>query len=384
MGVLLEQSTAPVRYSGFFRYWGFFLAGRNEKETVMERQRTTFTAMAVATITTTAVLFGGLWATESAAATKSRAQREADKLVVAALQYEINGSRPQREEALDEAFRSSPDHPAASWHSGFIEEDDLWLRWDEVPKIAKENERLDMYRRVRGEYAATIEGRLQLAGWCADHKLIDQQRAHLVEVLAISPDHLGARSLLGYQKIDGSWFTAEEIRQSVVRTEEVIAGLQEWRPKLEAIRTKLRGRSGRQRDLALEELEAIDDVAALPAIELVFCGDTQEMARLGVETIDRIPSHEAAVSLCRQAVFSPWPKVAQSAIDRLKSRDMHTYVPALLSSMPSLIQSRTELYVAPRGRVYCRHVFSIEKATHRELAVFDTLYNPTILVEPGY
>ena len=55
-----------------------------------------------------------------------------------------------------------------------------------------------------------MEGQWKLAEWCHEHGLPDQRKTHLQRVIELDPDHVEARRLLGYSKIDGKWMTQEE------------------------------------------------------------------------------------------------------------------------------------------------------------------------------
>lgn len=327
------------------------------------------------------VLSGVGWLTVSVASaeTKAERQRAAAELVAEALFCEVYGKDAQRNELLESALDKVPGYVPVLWHTGHVRVHDKWLKFDELPELAAEDQRLSAYGSVRREYPKTLQGRLALAEWCAKKKLIDQQRAHLTEVLAINPDHRQARQLLGFRLVDGAWLSQQEISQAAVRTRQVSDALRQWTPRLTQIRKALRHRSQHQREEATKRLRAIADPAAIPAIELVFCADDHQDALLGVETLDQISTHEAAVALARQAVFSPWQDVRKSAAQKLKTRDKQHYVPPLLSALQSPVQSRAGLYQEPSGRLAYRHIFYREGEGHRELAVLDTRYYRSFL-----
>lgn len=318
---------------------------------------------------------GWLGGTAASAATKAERHRAAAELVSEALFHEIYGQDSKRSEFLASALKQVPDYAPALWHSGRVGVRDGWVKYDELPKLAAEDERLTAYRHVRQKYPKTLQGRLALAEWCAKQKLVDQQRAHLTEVLEINPDHQQARRLLGYRLVDGAWLSQQEISQAGIRARQVADALRQWTPRLTQIRKDLRQRSKRQREEATKRLRAIADPAAVPAIELVFCGDNEQAALLGVRTLGQIAAHEAAVALARQAVFSPWQNVREAAAGKLKTRDRHDYVPPLLSALQSPVQSRAGIYQEPSGRLAYRHILYREGQEHRELAVFDTMYS---------
>ena len=123
-----------------------------------------------------------------------------------------------------------------------------------------------------------------------------------------------------------------------------------------------------------KRLAAVQDAAAVPSLELVFCGDTEPMARVGVDKFAEMTVAEASLALARQALFSPWEAVRKAAVEKLKTRDRETYVPELLSAMASPTQSRIELFQEPDGRLLYRHAFYRPGQERDELAVLDTMY----------
>ena len=174
---------------------------------------------------------------------------------------------------MDLALEAAPDYPPARWHSGYVRADNRWVKFDEVPALAPQNQRLAAYRRIREKYRETVEDQLALAAWCKKAGLLDQWRAHLGNVLALNPDHQEARAALGYQRVDGIWLTPQEIAGANVRAAAAVAALNKWKPKLLAIRSGLQNSNPNRREVARQRLAAIQDAAAVPSLELVFCGD---------------------------------------------------------------------------------------------------------------
>lgn len=331
------------------------------------------------------VLASGMgWLTVGTASAETKAERTraACELVAEALFCEVYGKDAQRNDFLESALDKMPGYVPALWHTGHVRHNKQWVKFDELPKLSAEDARLTAYERGRGQYPKTLQGRLALAEWCAKRKLIDQQRAHLTEVLAIDPDHQQARQLLGFRLVDGSWLSAEEIAEAGIRARQVAARLEEWGPRLAQIRQGINSRGQQKREKARERLRDIHDPAVVPAIELVFCADDEDAALLGVQTLDQIAGHEASVALARQAVFSPWGKVREAATAKLKPRDKQDYVPPLLAALQSPVQSRAGLYAEPNGRLTYRHILYREAEDHRDLAVLDTRYLPVTLTGP--
>ena len=318
----------------------------------------------------------------TAAESTAALARAAAEYVSQALQAETEGKNARREARLQDALEAAPDDPAARWHSGYIWADHRWVKFDEVSAVATQNQRLAAYRRMREKCRETIEDQLALAAWCKNAKLPDQWRAHLGNVLALNPDQPEARALLGYQRVDGIWLTPQEIGQANLRVAAAIAALNKWKPKLLAIRSGLQNSNPMHREVARQRLSAVQDAAAVPALELVFGGDTEPMALVGVNKFAGMTVADASLALARQALFSPWEAVRKAAVEKLKTRNRETYVPGLLSAMQSPTQSRIELFQEPDGRLLYRHAFYRPGQQRDELLVLDTMYQNNFSFAP--
>ena len=308
--------------------------------------------------------------------------RAAADYVSQALQAETDGNNVRREARLQDALEAVPDHAAAHWHSGYVWADNRWIKFDDVPALMPKNQRLAVYRALREKYRQTVEDQLALAAWCKKAKLQEQWRAHLGNVLTLNPDHPEARTLLGFQRVDGIWLTTQEIQRGSARAGAAIAALKQWKPKLLAIRSGLQHPNPNHREVARQRLAAVQDAAAVPSLELVFCGDTEPMALVGVNKFAEMPVADASVALARQALFSPWPEVRKAAVEKLKTRNRETYVPVLLSAMASPTQSRMALFHDPDGRLLYRHAFYRPGHDRDELVVLDTMYDNNFTFAP--
>ncbi len=305
-------------------------------------------------------------------------RNDASGLVSDALRQEIDGDNAHRGALLREAHERAPQLASAYWHTGYVKHGSQWLRYDEIPKLAAQSQRLAAYRAARQSYPDTIDGQLALAGWCARCNLPTQQRVHLTRVLELSPDHISARTQLGYRRINGMWLTSFELEEQVNRATRRDRAMRKWIPKLLADRSAIVGRSARRRKRAEERLLAINASDATEAIERVFSSYNEETALLGVRMLSNNTGREATAGLARQAVYSPSESVRNAAIQELRSRSFDSFVPGLLSVMVSPTQTRRELYQDMSGRTLYRHVFYREGQETAQMAVFETDYGPSL------
>jgi len=311
----------------------------------------------------------------ASSATKQERQQRAEALVKKALTKQSQAYHDtERRKLLEAALVEVPEYAPAMWHSGNVRFHNRWVAADEVPELVEEDRRYQAYFNVRSEYDESVAGQLELAAWCREHGLEEQERAHLTAVLSVEPDHRQARARLGFKRVDGAWLSEDEITEAAERAIALRKDLVKWRPQLNRILKGLASRSLRRQEAAKEELLAIDHPAAIPAMELTLSLRAEPVAQLMVTTLDGISGRDASLALARQAVFSPWKSVRREASYRLRGRKMESFVPALLSSIYTPVQSRAEIYRAPGGRLLYTHVFYREGQTHKQLAVMQTMY----------
>jgi len=322
---------------------------------------------------------GGLSMGSAVAASEPSGLDPAAEAVKKALDLEARGADAERRELLAAALAEDPRFAPARWHSGFVERDHQWVKFDEAAADLAGDLRLAAYRKKRAETPETVEGQLELAQWCAKRGLVDQARAHLTWVLDRRPDHPEARRMLGHQLVAGTWMSPDELAAAAERAKSLSAAMQEWRPYLLKTLDELAHRSPQRREHGLRRFRAIDEAAAIAPVEVLFGAHSLPAAMLAVEWLDKRPEPEAAWALARQAVVSPWADVREAAALALKSRDVHDYVSALLSAMGSSVQSRASLYRAPSGRLMYRHVFVRRGPDRDDVAVLETEYRNTVL-----
>jgi len=305
--------------------------------------------------------------------------RKAARLVGKALIYESKGSDEVRNAMLIAAREKLPDFAPALWHSGYVQHQGEWIKFDEFSESAAQNMWLEPYRKVRPRYADTVAGQMALAAWCTKRKLPEQRRAHLSRVLSLDPENAEARRLLGLQLFDGRWLTEAELYEARQQAAETSTALARWRKQLEKIRAGFAHEKRLNREVAAERLRAIEDPEAVPAIEEALFNVSEPAALAAVDTLAAISAHEAAATLTRWGVFSPWVSVREAAAEALSSRKMDDYVPLLLSALSSPLEVRSELMFSPRGRQFYRFTLTREQQARNEVAVVDT---PNLFVAP--
>lgn len=329
----------------------------------------------------TYVLFAALVVSQAAIAfagspAESKSATDPDDLVALALLAEARGDQQARADFLQQALAAAPDLPAAHWQSGKVWHGEAWVTPEQAAAQLEEDRRLAEYRNVRDSYADTIDGQLELAGWCQRKGLHDQARAHWTRVLDLNPGHVAARRELGHRWVEGVWLTPAEQAAGLRRAIQAEQSLTAWSPKLEKLRDALDRRNQRQREIALERLKEIKDPLAIPALEAVLGPHNETAALALVDILAGIPGADAATALARQAVFSPSDYVRGEAAKKLHARPYEEFVPTLLAAMYTPVQTKVQLYILPEGRLLYRHAFFREGIDRGELQLNDVGYQP--------
>ncbi|MEQ8789756.1 MAG: polymorphic toxin-type HINT domain-containing protein [Pirellulaceae bacterium] len=311
---------------------------------------------------------------EISAATRAERLRASEEYVQEALHREIYGLDGERQELLERAADETPDFAPAMWHRGYVRWQNKWVKAEEIPAKAESDARVAAYRKVRDDYPPTAAGQLELANWCAKKGLADREQAHLMAVLDHEPNHVEARTRLGFHRIDGEWVSDAEIDEAARELDATRESLAKWQSEIDAIAKLLSTKSELKRDAARQRVEKITDADAVPALEHHLAGEGQAAAELAVAAIDRIQTHEAAQALGRLAVFSPWTEIRAQAAKCLRERSQDTYVPSLLATMYTPMIAQTRVVPGRGGRLLYRHAFMREGQGERELLVLDTAY----------
>jgi len=210
-----------------------------------------------------------------------------------------------------------------------------------VEKVQPVRPELAEYEKVRRQHPNTVQGQMEMADWCRDHRLAAQRKTHLERVLQLDPDQPEARRLLGYRKINDQWMTLEEEMAAQGKVKRTINGYTAWVTQQEA---ELQDSRGKQRSAEIEwvkkinqwrhwldgtrqaeqgktNLRSINDPMAIFGLAERLKKDTRSDARLMyVEALARINTHEARGPLAMCAIDDPVEEVRLSSLDELEKQ----------------------------------------------------------------
>jgi len=211
----------------------------------------------------------------------------------------------------------------------------ITLAADRVAEVIADGTARALYERILPRMPQTVEGNLQMAAWCRDNHLSDQSDRHLEQVLALDPDNLQARSLLGYvRQDDGAWLTRQQyleadgrkLYQGRYRTQQEIELLEaarkkklaerEWTANVRRWREELA--NPRRAEQALAKLLEIRDPLAVPAVSQVLSKETDARAvDLLFEVLAHIGSPEAMQILLEHSMDNIDEELRLTALDHV-------------------------------------------------------------------
>lgn len=306
-----------------------------------------------------------------------------DAAVEFALRMELEGRNTDRNSLLLKVLEDDQEHAAAHWHLGQIKVGEEWLPYDRV--IHEDGDRwhlLYLYRQNRDERKDTIDDHFYLADGAHERGMWDEERAQLMRIVELDWDNAEARRRLGDQLVDGFWVTREEVDQFLRTMLETRAHLDEWTPRVQPIVDRLQ-RSRRQAwDQARDELFAIRDPAAIPAVETALAGAGDDGASLYLDWLSRLDAWEASVALARQAVYSPSAAVRARSQLLLKERRIDDYAPVLLSCIRTDPESQAASFVTPLGGLMYVQQMRIESQYEVRTVNLSVIYGPEELYLP--
>jgi hypothetical protein len=304
-----------------------------------------------------------------------------ERLVRAALEAEIQGNPAERGRLLAEALRLDPTFAPARWHSGFVRIGDEWIKLDDVPQRTAGDRVLAAYRKQRDALVDTADNHRQLARWCRKNQLPEEERVHWAHVLAFDPHDAEALAALGLQLYQGRLMSRSQIEREKTAAGRRLQATRVWQPKLLKWRRAIETGAPEKLDEALRGLADVSDPAAIPALEAVFAVDGKgetivALNRALVDTLEPLHDPAATEVLLRRAVVGEPEPVRDLAIEALKKRPMHAYVPQLIAALPGSLKSQFHVYVLPGGMVLHEHEVFLEGRQANVSLKFESVVNP--------
>jgi hypothetical protein len=300
-------------------------------------------------------------------------EQQAQAQVEQVLRSEILGENEGRDELLKQAVEGDPGNQPAHWHQGEVRYQDRWVKAEEFA-AALGHDRLVEYEEFRRGHRDTVEGNLAIANWCRRKGLDGQERAHLIRLLQLNPDHLGARTRSGFVMIDGQWVSRDELRMEAKREKMAKRAFGLYLGDFDKWARLMHAESEQRRQIGAQGIAAIDDPQAIVVIERRLLLDSIPVALAALGAINQMPDYEAALALARQAVLSPALAVREQAARYLRDRSPDSYVPFLLANLSSPVTTRFMVTRGNNGQMNYRHMFVREVQGSRQMMMADRQY----------
>lgn len=292
---------------------------------------------------------------------------QADRLVDQAAAAKIGGNEARAFALLHEAVSTDPNDSLARWQLGQVKVGDKWLNIEEAQRRAEADPREANYRQRREALGDSPQGQLLLARWCRANKLDDEGLIHWANVLSADPNNREALRAIGMRWFDGELKTPIQIKEDKKETGESKAAMRRWTSRVAAWTRALSDKHEATPGAILDEIRAIDDVAAIPAFEkatlpaeLSSSSKVRSPAprRLSLAFLDALKDMiriDGTNSLMRYGVLSQFADVRAEAIAALRYRPLTDYVPTLLENLEAPIQSSVRVVNDPDGSVHYLH-----------------------------
>ncbi len=305
---------------------------------------------------------------------------DAEAGVRAALCVELDGKNAERNSLLRQALEQAPDFPQAHWHLGHVRVDGRWMPYDRVSDTTGDRwQKWYLYRKHRDERADTVVDHFVLADFARDWAMPDEERSHLTRIVELDWANEEARRRLGDVKIDGFWVPREEAEAFAARLTRTRHDLDTWAPRIDQIiHRPPRTRQSTSGDAA-NELLAIRDPSAIPAVEAACAAGNDRMVQHYLEWLRGLDVWEASVALARQAVLSPSSSVRSSAQQSLRQRRIDEYAPVLLGALRADTKFQSRLSVTPFGGLLYVEECAVESQYDHRVRRLAVLYGVQVV-----
>ena len=311
------------------------------------------------------VLFLLAWAGVGLAHDQEISLKTADQLINEACRAKSDGQQAVAYALLHRAVRIAPDNSLARWQLGEIKVGNEWLSVEESQRRAEADPRQIKYQERKESLGESPQGQLTLARWCRGNKLEDEAQFHWSSVLSIDPNNKEALRAAGMRWHDGELKTVAQIREAKVESGEAKQATRQWASRIAGWMRALADKKDRAPLAVLDEIRAVDDIAAIPAFEDVTLKGSQAANEMNttvrrlslafVSALDKLHDEAATESLLRHAVMSSFVDVRAAAIGKLRYRPLDEFVPTLLDNFIAPMKSDYRVVNDPDGSVHYLH-----------------------------
>ena len=258
--------------------------------------------------------------------------------------------------------RIDPENQLATWQLGQVKVDKQWMAVEEAQRRASADPLQDEYRERRTAAGDRAKEQLAVAKWAHKNGLTDEALFHWAQFLAADPKNEEALAALDLHWQNGRLMSREQIADYKAQMRDAKRAAERWSPKIVGWRRAVSGQDSAARDAALAEIGSVSDAEAIPSIEVLTLGreprDRRSVRRLLKNhncfrrRLGKMQGQAATESLARHAVFAADESTRKLAVEKLKPRDQHDYMPLLLSALGMPIEASYSVTTGPDGSVH--------------------------------
>lgn len=292
---------------------------------------------------------GGLVIHEPSAGSDPVDATPAILLVSQALTAEAAGDLQKRDQLLNEASQVDLRNSRARWYQGqVLDFSGAWLSTEELINSAKSDTRLAQYEALRMQLPSSVQNNWVLAKWCAEHRLVQQCRAHVENILIVEHDNELARKILGHRLVGNDWLTPND--QLLLQEQAAFAqeGFKSYGSTLRDLTNKLQSTNAQAKRNAIAAIQAIDSPLAIPVMESLI-GTNQDVSKIVLRWLGAMDHQLASFALARAAVLLDDDDLRSVAIEQLKRKSPFDYIPDLLNALSSPIAFQSAPMFSPDG-----------------------------------
>lgn len=228
------------------------------------------------------------------------------------------------------------------------------VRREDIESIKRRRLVLEEYEVLRRKVDDTVDAQWELAQWCLNKRLADERRTHLERIVELNPQHAEARRALGHQLHDGVWMSRDEYMKSrgqvlyrgryvfpqeleqIKENRATEEAEREWYKKVKMWYGWLDSDRAERRNEAVDELKAITDPHAIPALAKQFRDHPDiDYREFYIGILGNMQGREALQALLYQAVFDAKPVVRTAAIAAIPEERTEEAIQALVRGLKS-------------------------------------------------
>ena len=221
----------------------------------------------------------------------------------------------------------------------------------QVKKLVQDTLEKKRYDALLPKMPETATGNWKMAQWCGKNGLKQQRQFHLMQAIALDPEHELARRALGYVRMDdqwtlpaermkqrgfirhqGKWMLSQEI-EILQRRKQYGQSVTDWKNQIKKWRNWLGGRRGEE---AEENIAGISDPTAAGALANLLPAEKNVFVRqLYVRVLRRLGNETAVMALARATVEDENEEIRLMCLDALEQHGGKSAVPAFMERLGS-------------------------------------------------